>query len=51
MEVITTVRPAEHREGLALERVMRTRDRDARREPFEVGSVWRFPSAASTTTG
>jgi hypothetical protein len=44
MQLITAVCPAEHREGLTLERMVRTRDRDARREAFEVGSVWPFPS-------
>jgi hypothetical protein len=43
MQLITAVCPAEHREGLTLERMVRTGDRDARRKAFEVGSVWRFP--------
>jgi hypothetical protein len=51
MELITTVGPGQHREGLTLERVVWTGDRDARREAFEVGSVWRFPSTPSTTGG
>jgi hypothetical protein len=51
MQLITSVRPTEYRQRVALERVVRAGDRDAWREPFEVGSVWPFPSAASTTTG
>jgi hypothetical protein len=50
MQLITAVCPAEHREGLTLERMVRTRDRDARREAFEVGSVWPFPSTPCGTT-
>jgi hypothetical protein len=47
MQLITSMRPPEHGEGLALERMVRTRDGDARREAFEVGSVWLFPSTRS----
>ena len=49
MQLIAAVSPAEHREGLTLERMVRTGDRDARREAFEVGSVWRFPSTRFRT--
>ena len=49
MQLITAVCPAEHRESLALERMVRTGDRGARRETFEVGSVWPFPSIRSRT--
>jgi hypothetical protein len=40
MQLITSVRPTEHRQDMALKRVVRAGDRDARWEPFEVGSVW-----------
>ena len=48
MQLITAVCPAEHREGLPVERMVRTGDRDARRETFEVGSVWPFPLNRAT---
>ena len=51
MELIASMRPAEHGQGLALKRVVWTGDRDARREAFEVGSVWLFPSTACGTIG
>ena len=44
MQLIASMRPTEHGKGLALKRMVRTGNRDARREAFEVGSVWLFPS-------
>jgi len=51
MQLITSVRPTEHGKGVALKGMVRTDDRDARREAFEVSSVWLFPSTPSTPGG
>jgi hypothetical protein len=49
MQLITSVRPTENRQAVALKRVVRAGDRDAWREAFEVSSVWLFPSTRSRT--
>ena len=51
VELIASVRPAEHGKGPAFKGVVLTGDRDAGREALEVGSVWPFPSTPSTTGG
>jgi hypothetical protein len=49
MQVTASMRPTEHGKGLAVKRMVWTGDRDARREAFEVGSLWLFPSTRSRT--
>lgn len=51
LELTATMCPAQDGEGPAFEGMVWTGDRDARREAFEVGSVWRFPSTPSTKDG
>lgn len=49
LELTATMCPAQDGEGPAFEGVVWTGDRDARREAFEVGSVWPCPSTRSRT--
>jgi hypothetical protein len=49
LELTATMRPAQDSEGPAFEGVVRTGDRDGRREAFEVDSVWPCPSTRSRT--
>jgi hypothetical protein len=41
--VTASMRPTEHSQGLAVKWMVRTGDPDARREAFEMSSVWLFP--------
>ena len=50
MQLTASMRPTEHRKGVAVKRMVRTGDRDARREAFEVGSVWLVPLTRCPTT-
>jgi hypothetical protein len=49
MQLIASMGPPEHGKGLALKGVAWSGDGDARRETFEVGTVWLFPSTPSIT--
>ena len=51
LELATTMRPAQDGECPTFKGMVCTGDRDARREAFEVGSVWPFPSRPSTAGG
>jgi hypothetical protein len=49
MQLIVSMGPAQHGQGSAFKWMMRASDRNGRRETFEVGSVWLFPSIRSRT--